>query len=96
MPTQVETAGGPVLVARGPGGFVATPVTCPHKDESLRFSVLMGDVLVCPHHGYEFSLVDGRCRNARRCAALTIVPLQEVDGELWIDNEALSGLTGAG
>lgn len=96
MPTMAATALGQVLVARSPSGFVAVPTVCPHKDETLRYSVLMGDVLICPHHGYEFSLVDGRCRNARRCDALQIAPLTEQDGELWIDDEALSRLVGAG
>ncbi len=96
MPTLVDTAVGQVLVAPAATGFVAVPPVCPHKDESLRFSVLMGDVLICPHHGYEFSLTDGRCRNARRCDALQVVPLTEQDGEVWIDKAALGRLVGAG
>jgi nitrite reductase (NADH) small subunit len=53
----------PVCVANVGGSFTALGGVCPHKGGPLVEGELEEGKLICPWHGWEFSLMDGRCVN---------------------------------
>jgi nitrite reductase/ring-hydroxylating ferredoxin subunit len=58
----VEVRGVPVAVFNAGGGrFHATSPLCPHEDGPLAEGWLEGDAVVCPWHGFDFSLHTGQC-----------------------------------
>ncbi|MBM3221365.1 MAG: Rieske 2Fe-2S domain-containing protein [Candidatus Rokubacteria bacterium] len=50
------------LFNAGAGRFHATSPLCPHEDGPLAEGWLEGDAVVCPWHGFDFDLANGRCR----------------------------------
>ena len=48
-------------------GFVAHALQCPHRGALLDEAEVDGDHVICPWHGYRFSLADGRAADGRRC-----------------------------
>jgi nitrite reductase (NADH) small subunit len=52
-----------VCVANGGGKFAALGNVCPHKGGPLSEGSIVKGNLVCPWHGWEFRLSDGRCTN---------------------------------
>ena len=50
------------LFNAGGGRFHATSPLCPHEDGPLTEGWLEGDAVVCPWHGFDFDLGNGRCR----------------------------------
>jgi nitrite reductase/ring-hydroxylating ferredoxin subunit len=64
--------------------FFAVSDRCPHKGESLsKGSVNFVGEIVCPWHGYQFRLQDGR-EWQERCADLITFPIQEEPDGLYI------------
>ena len=53
-----------VLFNAGGGRFVATSPTCPHEDGPLVEGWIDGNAVVCPCHGYDVDLGNGKCRVA--------------------------------
>jgi 3-phenylpropionate/trans-cinnamate dioxygenase ferredoxin subunit len=51
----------PILVARIGDEFHVTASICPHEEVSLLRGRLDGTAIVCPGHGWEFSLRTGEC-----------------------------------
>jgi len=74
----------PVIVTIVDGEMIAVPGVCPHEDVGLSDATMIGAVLVCPGHGYEFDLHTGRCGHD---AALELrrYPITIVDDEVWVD-----------
>ena len=74
----------PVLVLWLDGEIVATPGVCPHEDVGLADGELVGGVLTCPGHGYQFDLATGRCAHdpalLLRRYAVTVI-----GDDVWID-----------
>ena len=63
--TFIERDGPPVAVFNAGGGrFYATGPTCPHEDGPLVEGWIDGNAVVCPWHGYDFDLGNGKCRVA--------------------------------
>jgi len=53
---SVETDEGPVAVVHLGDGFFALEDTCKHMDALLSDGALEGEILVCPLHGWEYSV----------------------------------------
>lgn len=58
---EVIIAGKALAVANVDGQFHATDNRCPHAEGPLGEGRLQGKVLVCPYHGWQFDVEDGRC-----------------------------------
>jgi nitrite reductase (NADH) small subunit len=50
-----------ICVANVGGSFVAMGGVCPHKAGPLAEGTIEDGCVVCPWHGWEFRLSDGRC-----------------------------------
>lgn len=59
-PVAVTLLATKVVLYRTPGGVVAAPDRCPHREAPLSAGYLEGGCLVCPYHGWTFG-DDGRC-----------------------------------
>lgn len=71
------------LVLRG-GTFYAVSDRCPHNGESLsKGSVNFASEIICPWHGYQFKLQNGR-EWQERCADLITFPIREEPDGLYI------------
>ncbi len=42
------------------GGLYALDAYCPHRNGPLADGIAGADAVICPLHGYKFSLIDGR------------------------------------
>ena len=51
----------PVAVTRVEGRLVAFKNTCPHAASPLSGGHLTSATVICPRHGWSFSLTTGRC-----------------------------------
>ncbi len=70
---------GSVCVANSGGTYVALGNVCPHRGGPLSEGVIENGKVVCPWHGWEFNLSDGRCAN--HSAASVKVFEVEIRGE---------------
>jgi len=89
-PLQRDCLGDPLVLYRTPAGTaVALFDRCPHRGMPLSKGTLMGDVLQCGYHGFEFS-AEGKCikipSGGASPAAMCVVsyPVVERGGWAWI------------
>jgi len=83
-PNLVKSENGDVVVRWHDGGWIAHQAKCPHMLGPLDYGEVDGGSLVCPWHGYRFSLRDGREAEAR-CSSLNLARLaQDDDGRLLV------------
>jgi nitrite reductase (NADH) small subunit len=80
---SVTVAGRRVAVFRTPGGFRAVDGTCPHKGGPLADGLVADSCVTCPLHGWRFDLRTGVEAGGR--AGLRTYPVEERDGELWLE-----------
>lgn len=76
---KVRTKSFTLCLAHTPTGFVATDDACPHMHASLSDGRLNNyNELICPLHGYRFSLKTGQeCQNRTRDANIYKVELDK-------------------
>ncbi len=74
----------PVIVTRIDGELVACPGVCPHEDVALYDGELIGPVIRCPGHSYEFDLRTGACRHDPDLH-LRRYKITVIDDEVWAD-----------
>ena len=84
LPRHVRVDGVGVLICRYEGGLFALTELCPHKQESMRYGVVMDGKLICPSHTYGFDLSTGRCDKRRQAPAQTY-PLEVRGEEVWVE-----------
>lgn len=73
----------PVAVFRPrSGGLHALRAICPHRGGPLADGLVDGEVVMCPLHNHQFSLVDGSC--ATGTDDVTAYSAAEEDGELVV------------
>lgn len=58
---------------------------CPHAGGPLSEGRVHGETLVCPYHGWVWSLLDGRCVAPGRDACAVIYPVTVDAGQVWIE-----------
>jgi len=68
----VETGGKQFLICRSANGIHATAALCPHQIKCLEGARIIGESLLCPHHGARFRLDSG----ASLAFQLTARPLE--------------------
>jgi len=61
-----------LLVGRSASGIHATTALCPHQTKCMEGARILGNSLVCPHHGARFRLDTG----ASQAFQLTARPLE--------------------
>ena len=83
MPTPVEHMGKTLLICQGDSEVFAVDEICPHENRSMRYGVVRGDSIICPHHRYVFNLESGRCRR-RRCAPVEVYDTEVRDDTVWV------------
>ena len=82
--TLVEHGGLTIaLFNAGSGRFVACSPTCPHEDGPLVEGWLDGNAVVCPWHGYEYSIKTGRHQGNSRMR-LRQAKLKIVGSEIYV------------
>jgi len=67
LPVVVDAAGEPFRILEVDGEIVAHSTVCPHLGGPLENAPVSDGHLVCPWHGYRFSLVDGSNPDGRSC-----------------------------
>jgi nitrite reductase/ring-hydroxylating ferredoxin subunit len=72
--------GRPLLVHRSADALRVYEARCPHQWTFLGEDAVHGSRVICPRHGWEFDLEDGRCIEGS--APLKQVPHEVSDGEL--------------
>ena len=78
-PHRVTSGDLAIVVVNSNGQIHAFLDVCPHAFWPLSSGDVESDVLICPGHGWEFSLETGHCRNAS-AYCLQSVPLT-LDGD---------------
>jgi nitrite reductase/ring-hydroxylating ferredoxin subunit len=58
--TEVVVDGGEILLANVDGSYYAVANGCPNRGGKLSHGMLRGNTLVCPWHGSQFDVRDGR------------------------------------
>jgi nitrite reductase (NADH) small subunit len=72
-----------VFRMRAGRGIRATDAVCPHAGGPLADAQIDQVKIVCPLHGYTFSLSDGSCRGGD--LAVRTYPVRDEDGEIVVD-----------
>jgi nitrite reductase/ring-hydroxylating ferredoxin subunit len=72
-----------VFRLRAGRGIRAMDAVCPHAGGPLADAQIDHMKIVCPLHGYTFSLSDGACLGGD--LAVRTYPVREVDGEIVVD-----------
>jgi len=58
----VEADGWELLVCNAFGAYYAISAVCPHQDGPLQEGSLVGEIVTCPVHGYDFNVRTGECQ----------------------------------
>lgn len=58
----VEVDGSELLVCHALGAYYAISPICPHEDGPLQDGSLIGEIVTCPVHGYDFNVRTGECQ----------------------------------
>jgi nitrite reductase/ring-hydroxylating ferredoxin subunit len=86
---EVDLGGRAVLVTQVAGEYFAFTKECPHEgaDLSAGGQLLDGAKIRCNNHSYCFDLHTGACLVPKGGAPLTVLPVEERDGEVCIKLE---------
>jgi nitrite reductase/ring-hydroxylating ferredoxin subunit len=68
LPMSIAVEGQHICVREHQGQLVAHATLCPHRGGPLEEAEIHEGFLVCPWHGYRFSLRDGRNPDGRPCS----------------------------
>ncbi|MCX8051070.1 MAG: Rieske (2Fe-2S) protein [Chlorobi bacterium] len=80
----VECDGKSVLLIVTSAGIVALDPTCPHQHvRSLDRGTTDGDTIVCPNHGWTFSLRTGKAIVGSGC--IRLYPVHTTDAEAIVE-----------
>jgi phenylpropionate dioxygenase-like ring-hydroxylating dioxygenase large terminal subunit len=88
-PVQAELLGDRLVLFRARGAVTVARDRCPHRGARLSLGRVMGEVLECPYHGWQWA-ADGRCAlvpsqpTAQPNARLAIQRVQEQYGLVWV------------
>ncbi len=58
----VEADGRRLLLCNALGSYYAISPVCPHQDGPLEDGSLVGEIVTCPVHGYDFDVRTGECQ----------------------------------
>lgn len=80
----VDLDGTDVVVFKLDGSFYALEDVCTHDGAEIASGMLEGCDIVCPRHGARFCIKTGAVKSAPAYEAITVFPIQIVNGELQI------------
>ena len=63
VPHRLECDGTGIVVIRTESGIHAYHDVCPHASWRLSDGEIVGGILECPGHGWQFELATGRCQS---------------------------------
>lgn len=72
-----------ILFVRAGEGYNVFVDRCPHQGMSMRRGTIEDDVLVCPHHRFQFSVHDGS--PLRSCPPATTLPFTLEGDRIVVD-----------
>jgi nitrite reductase/ring-hydroxylating ferredoxin subunit/hemoglobin-like flavoprotein len=75
------------------GGWYALQNSCVHRGGPVATGNVDGDTLVCPWHGFEFSITTGECL-ADPSARLDMYPVEVRDGQIYLEVPDQAGAKG--
>ena len=64
MPVHLEHDGAAIVVIRTKNGVNAFHDRCPHAQWPVSEGEVIGGILVCPGHGWQFNVTTGQCLNS--------------------------------
>ena len=80
----VEANGRRVLVCNALGRYYAISPVCPHEDGPLEDGSLVGEIVTCPVHGYDFDVRTGECQFDSDYRVETY-PVRVVEADLYVE-----------
>lgn len=85
QPRLVVAGNQNICVVRKQDKLIAFKNECPHMGQGLNDGLVnyLGEI-VCPLHGYKFSLVHGE-EEKQRCASLTFIPVEFSEEGVFLD-----------
>ncbi|WP_341963879.1 FAD-dependent oxidoreductase [Pseudomonas sp. RC10] len=87
---QVEAGEKKVVLVRHGDEVRAYQAECPHAGAPLADGAVCNGHLICPWHKAEFAISDGHLCEPPALDALTRYPLQVIDDQIHVDDQALS------
>ena len=82
------------LVRDEAGCLHATDGICSHGNTHLADGLVKDGIIECPKHNGRFKLSDGSPARAPVCRGIATYPLQERDGQLWLNPSRASAVQG--
>lgn len=80
----VDLNGRPMVLARIDGDYFAFSRQCPHEHADLINGPIVAGKVRCNNHGYCFDLQTGDCVLPEGESGLTVLPVEERDGEVCV------------
>ena len=80
----VDVNGRSLLICNAFGDFYAINPVCPHEDGPLEDGSLVGEIVTCPVHGYDFDVRTGECQFDSDYRVETY-PVRVVDADLYVE-----------
>lgn len=69
------------------GSLCVLDASCPHRNGPLAEGIFGADVVICPFHGYKFSLIDGH--GLDNAFSVKRYPTKISDGQIYVGLELL-------
>lgn len=88
-PVRVLAHGVEVAVVRAGGQVHVLHGRCPHRHAPLSDALVDDEQLVCPHHGWDFTLATGQSRGVPG-ASIARFEASVEDGVVWVERRALA------
>jgi nitrite reductase (NADH) small subunit len=66
------------------GSFYAMDGICPHQGGPLGKGALIGCIITCPWHGFQFDVTTGQHQTSRSLVHPTF-PVKVEGGDVWVD-----------
>jgi 3-phenylpropionate/trans-cinnamate dioxygenase ferredoxin subunit len=82
-----DVDGVPIAVFNVNGHYYAIEDVCTHEAETLSGGELLGDIIVCPRHGAQFSLVTGEALSPPAYEAVATFPVRAEDGMVQVKDD---------
>lgn len=94
VPVRFLVHGVEVAVVRAGSDVHVLHGRCPHRNAPLSDASVDDDALVCPHHGWDFSLATGRSRGVPG-AAIARFDAEVEHGVVWVERRSLAAYRAA-
>lgn len=80
----VEADGYELLLCNAFGDYYAISPICPHEEGPLQDGSLVGEVVTCPVHGYDFDIRTGECEFDPELAVATY-PVRVEGADIYVE-----------